>query len=86
MAVPEQLVELDERRRVSLGRIGRQEHTRYLVSEEADGTLVFTPAVVLSELELKLLANDELVDEILSNRADPSRLVKRTRRGQTNDA
>jgi len=84
--VPEQLVELDERRRVSLGRIGRQEHTRYLVTEESDGTLVFTPAVVLSELELKLLANDELVDEILSNRTDSSRLVKRTRRGQTNDA
>ena len=84
--MPEQLVELDERRRESLGRIGRQEHTRYLVTEESDGTLVFTPAVVLSELELKLLANDELVDEILSNRTDSSRLVKRTRRGQTNDA
>lgn len=71
---------------MSLGRIGWQEHTRYLVTEESDGTLVFTPAVVLSELELKLLANDELVDEILSNRTDSSRLVKRTRRGQTNDA
>lgn len=80
------LVELDERRRVSLGRIGRQEHTRYLVTEEPDGTLVFTPAVVLSELEVKLLANDEVVDSILANRTDPSRLVKRTRRSRTADA
>lgn len=82
----ELLVELDDRRRVSLGRIGRQEHTRYLVTEEPDGTLVFTPAVVLSELEAKLLANDELVERILANRADPSRLVTRTRRGRTADA
>lgn len=82
----EQLVELDERRRVSLGRLGRQEHTRYLVTEEPDGTLVFTPAVVLSELEVKLLANDRLVDRILANREDPTRLVTRTRRGRTADA
>lgn len=33
-----------ERRRVSLGRLGR--HTRYLVTEHHDGTLVFEPAVV----------------------------------------
>jgi hypothetical protein len=84
--VTEVLVELDDRRRVSLGRIGRQEHTRYLVTEEPDGTLVFTPAVVLSELEAKLLANDELVDSILANRADPTRLVPRTRRGRRTDA
>ena len=82
----DQLVELDDRRRVSLGRLGRQEHTRYLVTEEPDGTLVFTPAVVLSELEVKLLANDELVASILANRADPDRLVTRTRRGRTTDA
>jgi hypothetical protein len=76
----DQLVELDERRRVSLGRIGRPEHTRYLVEEEPDGTLVFTPAVVMSELEATLLANRELVQRIEANRADPSRLVRRTRR------
>lgn len=80
------LVELDDRRRVSPGRIGRQEHTRSLVTEEPDGTLVFTPAVVLSELEAKLLANDELVASIMANRADPSRLVTRTRRGRIADA
>ena len=78
----DQLIELDERRRVSLGRIGRPEHTRYLVEEEPDGTLVFTPAVVMSELEAKLLANRELVDRIEANRADPARLVKRAARGR----
>lgn len=78
----DQLVELDDRRRVSLGRIGRPEHTRYLVEEEPDGTLVFTPAVVMSELEAKLLANRELVERIHANRADPGRLVRRARRGR----
>lgn len=38
------LVELDSRRRVSLGRLGR--HRRYLVREEKDGTLIFEPAVM----------------------------------------
>ena len=78
----DQLVELDDRRRVSLGKIGRPEHTRYIVEEEPDGTLVLTPAVVMSELEAKLLANRELVERINANRADPGRLVRRERRGR----
>ena len=78
----DRLVELDDRRRVSLGKIGRPEHTRYIVEEEPDGTLVLTPAVVMSELEAKLLANGELVERINANRADPGRLVRRERRGR----
>ncbi len=78
----DRLVELDDRRRVSLGKIGRPEHTRYIVEEEPDGTLVLTPAVVMSELEAKLLANRELVERINANRADPGRLVRRERRGR----
>ena len=73
------LVELDGRRRVSLGKVGRPEHTRYLVSEEPDGSLLFTPAVVISELEAKLLANRDLVERIEENRRNPERLVKRER-------
>jgi hypothetical protein len=72
------LLELDDRRRASFGRIGRREHHRYLVHEEPDGTLILTPAVVLSELEARFLASPakERVD---ANRADPSRLVRRRR-------
>ncbi len=73
------LVELDGRRRVSLGKVGRPEHTRYLVSEEPDGSLVLTPAVVLSETEANLLSNRALVDRIETNRRNPERLVKRER-------
>lgn len=58
----ESLIELDERRRVSLGKIGR--HSRYLVREEPDGTLVFEPAVVLTETERAYLANTDLASQI----------------------
>ena len=71
-----QLVELDARRRVALGRLGDPEHDRYLVTEHPDGTLVFTPAVVMTAHEAALLRHPELVKQIEANRADPSRAVR----------
>ena len=71
-----QLVELDARRRVALGRLGKPEHDRYLVSEHADGTLVFTPAVVMTAHEAALLRHPELVEQIEADRNDPSRAVR----------
>jgi hypothetical protein len=67
------IVELDSRRRASLGRIGRAEHTRYLAHEEPDGSIVLEPAVVLSELEVSFLRNRDLVAAIEDNRAHPER-------------
>lgn len=48
------LLELDTRRRISLGRIAK--HNHYLVAVEEDGTIVLTPAVVMTEAEARLLA------------------------------
>jgi hypothetical protein len=73
------LIELDDRRRVSLGKVGRPEHRRYLVHEESDGTLVLHPAVVLTETEARLAANPELVERIERAISDPSTLVRRGR-------
>lgn len=73
------LIELDERRRASLGRIGRPEHNRYLAHEEPDGTLVFVPAVVIPESQFRLLANAELVEQIERTVAEPSNRVRRGR-------
>lgn len=42
-----QLIELDARRRTSLGKVGHKEHDRYLVDERPDGTIVLTPAIVV---------------------------------------
>jgi len=71
-------VELDDRRRVSLGKVGR--HSRYLVHEESDGTIILEPAVVLSEAEARFMANADLVAQIEDNRAHPERGRPRPRR------
>lgn len=80
MPIEEVLVELDERRRLSLGKMGKPEHRRYLAAEHPDGTIVLTPAVVMSELEVRFLANRDLVERIEANRRHPERLVPRRRR------
>lgn len=72
------LIELDERRRASLGGIGRR--SRYLVREEPDGTLIFEPAVVLTEAEQRYLDNETLVAQIEDNRAHPERRRPRPQR------
>ena len=77
------LVELDHRRRTGLGKIGRKEHTRYLVEEKADGTLIWRPAVVVPEHELRFMrAHPEEYAEIRRNQAspDPERRRERPRR------
>ncbi len=71
-----QLVELDSRRRAALGRLGNPEHTLYLVDEEADGTLIFTPAVVIPAHEAALLRHPELLAQIETDQSDPSRAVR----------
>lgn len=71
------LLELDERRRASLGRIGKPEHRRYLVTEEPDGTIILQPAVVISELEARFLANPDLVARVRESLDHPERMVKR---------
>lgn len=70
------LVELDGRRRASLGKIGR--HSQYRVTEHPDGSLLFEPAVILSEHEASLMGHTDLVESILADKADSSTLVRRT--------
>lgn len=40
-------VEVDSRRRVSLGRAGKREHTRYRVEENDMGVLTLTPLITV---------------------------------------
>lgn len=72
------LIELDDRRRVSLGKLGH--HARYLASEQEDGTIVLEPAVVLTEAEARFMANGALVATIEENRQNPDRSAPRPRR------
>jgi hypothetical protein len=73
------LIELDQRRRASLGKIGHEGHRRYLASVAPDGTITLRPAVVMTELEASFLSNPELVESIRRQRKDPSGYVKRPR-------
>lgn len=63
----DQIVETDARGRASLGRPGR----RYLMREEPDGTLVLEPAVVVTELERRFMANAALQAQIEYARQHP---------------
>jgi len=67
--VADTLIELDDRRRASLGKVGR--HRRYLAHEEPDGTLVLVPAVVMSDVQARLLAAPDVMTEIDRFVADP---------------
>ena len=55
------LVELDERRRVYLSKVGRRTDRRYLVRSEPDGTLIFTPASVVPTHMLRLLDRPDIL-------------------------
>ena len=43
----DKLIQLDDRRRVGLAKVGRKEDTVYLVTEYSDGTIVLTPADII---------------------------------------
>jgi hypothetical protein len=75
------LLEVDSRRRISLGALATSD--RYLVEVEDDGTIVLTPAVVMSAVEARLHAATETsrrIDEFLDN---PETGVQRTRPTRT---
>lgn len=76
MAEQEVLIELDERRRASLGKVGRPEHRRYLATEH-DGVITLTPVRVITEADARRLGITELVDQIERSVKDPTTRSKR---------
>lgn len=78
--VKQSVLEVDSRRRISLGSLA--EHDRYLVDVEEDGTIVLTPAVVMSAAQARLLAAAETsrrIDEFLDHPETGSRRTRPTR-------
>src|SRR5271166_3417873 len=57
-------VVVDERGRTSLARVRSHDYERYMVEEFDDGTLVLTPAVTISALELAVLRDPALMAAI----------------------
>lgn len=66
----DQIVEVDSRGRISLGRLASSESQRYLAHVEDDGTIVLQPAVVISAFEARLLSDPALVARIQAGLAD----------------
>ena len=66
----DQIVEVDSRGRISLGRLGRSETQRYLARVEDDGTIVLQPAVVVSAFEARALADPDFVARMRAAVAD----------------
>jgi len=75
---PTREITLDGRRRTSLARIGRDSDRRYLIDELPDGTVILTPAVTLSKVELAALSDPEV-------RAALDRAVARVAGGQAEE-
>lgn len=72
-------VDVDERGRTSLARVRRHKHARYIAEEYEDGTLVLTPAVTISALELDALRDPVVREAIAEARSgDRSQLRRRT--------
>lgn len=61
------VIEVDSRKRVSLGQTGELAE-RYLVEVGPAGVITLTPAVVLSEEELRLLQHPEIIEAIEESR------------------
>jgi hypothetical protein len=76
------VVETDERGRVSLGRAGAQPNQRYVAHVEPDGTVILSPAAVVTSYEARFLQNTRLVEQIEENRAHPERLKKVDRKAR----
>lgn len=59
-----QLVEVDSRKRVSLGPAAREPGTQYMAEVDEDGIITLTPAVVMSEVEARLLQRPDILASV----------------------
>ncbi len=76
-------VVVDERGRTSLARIRTRIYARYTAEELPDGTLILTPAITISPVELAALNNPHVRNAIAAAKAgDPGELRRRKRRSR----
>ena len=72
---------VDERGRTSLARVRSHHYDRYIVEEFPDGTLVLTPAVTISAVELAALSDPMVRAAVAAAKSgDQSELRRRPRR------
>lgn len=64
------LVELDDRRRVALGRLA--DHDRYLATRDEQGRIILEPVVVMTETERRLLDNEQFWARVVASLEEPT--------------
>ncbi|MCJ0700238.1 hypothetical protein FRIG_03665 [Frigoribacterium faeni] len=77
MTTTSTLVQIDTRKRASLGSMARFD--QYMVREEDDGTIIFEPAVIMTPSEQAFLSDPELVASLARANAHPERRRTRSR-------
>lgn len=77
MTTTSTLVQIDGRKRASLGAMARFD--QYMAREEPNGTIIFEPAVILTPSERAFLADPELVAALSNANAHPERRRTRTK-------
>ena len=73
------LIEVDARRRVSLGALATAE--RYIAESDASGVITLSPAVVMTEMEARLLTRPDILAAVEASRSsdeDAGRPRRRT--------
>jgi hypothetical protein len=68
---------VDERGRTSLARVRSHHHDRYTVEEFPDGTLVLTPAITISPLELAALRDTAVMAAVAEAKAGNRSALRR---------
>jgi hypothetical protein len=75
-------VVVDERGRTSVARVRSHNYDRYLAEELPDGTIILTPAVTISALEMAALQDESLRAAVAAdtpaNDGEPRRYKKRS--------
>lgn len=70
IAIPPGEIVVDSRGRTSLQRVRTHDYDRYLATEHEDGTIVLTPAITVTPLELAAL-RDPAVREAVAEAKTP---------------
>jgi hypothetical protein len=79
-------LDVDERGRTSLAKVRSHDYERYFVEEFPDGTLVLTPAVTISAVELAALRDPAVRAAVAEAKSgDRSKLRRRLTPGNLED-
>ena len=81
--MPTKEVTVDERGRTSLARVRTHDYDRYTAEEYPDGTLVLTPAVTISAVELAALRDPTVRSAIATAKTGDRSTLRRRKQASS---